>query len=294
MKLQNGLRHWSKNFNANMNKESTTTKIAIFQRKEIRKTIHNNEWWFVVEDVVLALIDSANVKDYINKMRRRDQALSEGYGQIVHTLEVPTKGGKQMMNCANTEGIFRIIQSIPSPKAEPFKRWLAKVGYERVKEIEDPELATKRTRALYKAKGYPDSWIEKRMRGIAVRETLTDEWQKRSVKEGREYAILTAEISQATFGMTPSQYQKFKGLKRENLRDHMNDLELIFTMLGEASTTEIAKNKNAQGFIENKLAARAGGSVAGRARKDLEIKSGKKVSTRKNYLGATKSRKQIV
>ncbi|MFH2061556.1 MAG: Bro-N domain-containing protein [Candidatus Beckwithbacteria bacterium] len=261
-----------------------TTKIAIFKGKKVRKIIHQNEWWFVVEDVVLALTDSVNVKDYINKMRKRDLELNKGYGQIVHTLPIATAGGKQNMNCANTEGIFRIIQSIPSPKAEPFKRWLARVGYERVQEIEDPELATKRTRALYKAKGYPDSWIEKRMRGIEIRETLTDEWKKRNVGESREYAILTAEISKAAFNMTPSQYKKFKGLKRENLRDHMDDLELIFSMLGEASTTEIAKNKNAQGFDENKQAAKEGGSVAGSARKDLEIKSGKKVTKPKNYL----------
>ncbi len=188
------------------------------------------------------------------------------------------------------KAIFRIIQSIPSPKAEPFKRWLARVGYERVQEIEDPELATKRTRALYKAKGYPNSWIEKRMRGIEVRETLTDEWQKRKVKEGREYAILTAEISKAAFGMTPAQYKKFKGLKRENLRDHMDDLELIFSMLGEASTTEIAKNKNAQGFGENKTVARKGGQIAGKARKELERESGKKVTSSKNYLPKQKKR----
>ncbi len=197
------------------------------------------------------------------------------------------------MNCANTEGIFRIIQSIPSPKAEPFKRWLARVGYERVQEIEDPELATKRTRALYKAKGYPDSWIEKRMRGIEVRATLTDEWKKRGVKEEQEYAILTAEISKATFGMTPSEYKKFKKLKRENLCDHMNDLELIFTMLGEAATTEIAKNIDTQGLPENKVAAQKGGSVAGKARKDLEKKSGKKVSTKENYLPRKKERKKL-
>jgi len=262
----------------------TTTKIAIFKGKKVRKIIHQNEWWFVIEDVVLALTDSVNVKDYINKMRKRDLELNKGYGQIVHTLPINTAGGKQNMNCANTEGVFRIIQSIPSPKAEPFKRWLARVGYERIQEIEDPELATKRTRALYKAKGYPDSWIEKRMRGIEIRETLTDEWKKRNVGESREYAILTAEISKAAFNMTPSQYKKFKGLKRENLRDHMDDLELIFSMLGEASTTEIAKNKNAQGFGENKQAAKEGGSVAGSARKDLEIKSGKKVTSAKNYL----------
>ena len=267
-----------------MRNQLTTTKIAIFKGKKIRKTIYNNEWWFSVEDVVFALTDSVNVKDYINKMRVRDIELSKGYGQIVHTLEVPTEGGNQKMNCANTEGIFRIIQSIPSPKAEPFKRWLAMVGYERVKEIEDPELATKRTRMLYKAKGYSDGWIEKRMRGIEVRETLTDEWKKRDVKEKKEYAILTAEISKAAFGMTPSEYKKFKNLKRENLRDHMDDLELIFSMLGEAATTEIATNKDAQGFKKNKEAARKGGKIAGGARKKLESESGKKVSTKNNYL----------
>lgn len=267
-----------------------TAKIAIFKGRKVRKTIYHNEWWFVVEDVVLALIDSVNVKDYINKMRRRDKELAKGYGQIVHTLEVPTEGGKQMMNCANTEGIFRIIQSIPSPKAEPFKRWLARVGYERVQEIEDPELATKRTRALYKAKGYTDAWIEKRMRGIAIREELTDEWKHRDVGGDREYAILTAEISQATFGMTPSEYKKFKGLARENLRDHMDDLELIFTMLGEASTTRITRSKNARGYPENKQAARQGGTIAGNAKRELEQKSGQKVSTSRNYLKTPQKR----
>ena len=267
-----------------MNKKITTTKIAIFQKKEIRKAIYKNEWWFVITDVILALTDSVQPDGYIKDMRRRDSELAEGWGQIATPLSIETTGGKQKLNCANTEGMFRIIQSIPSPKAEPFKRWLAKVGYERIKEIEDPELATKRARAIYKAKGYSDAWIEKRMRGIEVRETLTDEWKKRKVKEGQEYAILTAEISKATFGMTPSEYQKFKGLKRENLRDHMNDLELIFTMLGEASTTEIARNKNVQGFNKNKKVAQEGGSVAGKARKDLEEKSNKKVSTNKNYL----------
>lgn len=268
-----------------MNTEiSTITKIAIFKGKKVRKVIFRNEWWFVIVDIVSALTDSVQPDGYIKDMRRRDEELSKGWGQIATPLLVETAGGKQKLNCANTESIFRIIQSIPSPKAEPFKRWLAKVGYERVQEIEDPELATKRTRAIYKAKGYPDSWIEKRMRGIEIRETLTDEWKKRHVGADREYAILTAEISQATFGMTPSEYKKFKGLKRENLRDHMNDLELIFSMLGEASTTEIAKNKDAQGFGENKQAAKLGGTVAGSARKDLEIKSGKKVSTKRNYL----------
>ncbi len=270
-----------------------TSKIAIFKGNKVRKTIHNNEWWFVVEDAVLALIDSSDPKQYVNRMKQRDPELNKGWVQIVHTLLVETEGGKQRMNCANTEGVFRIIQSIPSPKAEPFKRWLAKVGYERIQEIEDPELGTKRTRALYKAKGYSDDWIEKRMRGIQVREQLTNEWKNRDVGGDREYAILTAEISQATFGMTPSKYKKFKSLKRENLRDHMNDLELIFSMLGEASTTEIAKNKNAQGFIQNKKAATEGGDVAGNARKELEQKSGRKVSTKQNYLKQPQSQKSL-
>lgn len=268
-----------------------TTKIAIFKGKSVRKTIHNNEWWFVVEDIIVALTDSPNPKDYINKMRLRDSELSKGYGQIVHTLPVETPGGKQKMNCSNTEGIFRIIQSIPSPKAEPFKRWLAKVGYERVQEIEDPELATRRTRALYKAKGYSDAWIEKRMRGIQVREQLTNEWKNRAVGGDKEYAILTAEISQATFGMTPSQYKNFKNLKRENLRDHMNDFELIFSMLGEASTTEIAKNRNTKGFIQNKVAAKKGGTIDGEARLKLEKESGKKITTKHNYLSQSENKR---
>ncbi|MEI7620967.1 MAG: Bro-N domain-containing protein, partial [Candidatus Moraniibacteriota bacterium] len=247
------------------------TKISIFQKKEIRKIIHNNEWWFSVADVVEALTDTVDVRDYIKKMRKRDKELNSYWGTNCPPLEMLTKDNKKRkITSANTEGIFRIIQSIPSPKAEPFKLWLAKVGYERIQEIEDPELATKRTRAIYRAKGYSEAWIEKRMRGIEARETLTNEWKNRGVKEGLEYAILTAEISKATFGMTPSEYQEFKGLKSENLRDHMGDLELIFSMLGEASTTEIAKNKNALGFNQNRIVAREGGSVAGKARKDLE------------------------
>lgn len=269
------------------------TKIAVFRKKEIRKTIHNNEWWFVVEDVVIALTDSVNPKDYINKMRRRDEELAKGYGQIVHTLPIVTSGGTQRMNCANTEGIFRIIQSIPSPKAEPFKLWLAKVGYERVQEIEDPEIATKRTRALYKAKGYSDDWIEKRMRDIAIREELTDEWKKHGVEKDKEYEILTAEISKAAFGLTPSQYKKLKGLKRENLRDHMTDLELIFSMLGEASTTQITRVEHPTGFDENKGVAQRGGNVAGLARKKLEQETYRKVISRENYLQKPQSKRLL-
>ena len=267
-------------------------RIALFQRKEVRRVIHNNEWWFVVVDVVAALTDSANPTDYFNKVRQRDPELAKGYGQIVHPLLIQTSGGPQKLNCANTEGIFRLIQSIPSPKAEPFKRWLARVGYERIQEIEDPELATKRTRAIYQAKGYSADWIEKRMRSIAIRDELTDEWKKRGVREQREYAILTAEISKATFGLTPTEYAEFKRLKRENLRDHMSDLELIFSMLGEAATTEIARNRDTQGFPQNKQAAHAGGKVAGNARRELEKKSGRKVVTDENYLALTQAVKK--
>jgi methylphosphotriester-DNA--protein-cysteine methyltransferase len=273
------------------------TRIALFQHKGIRRTIHNNQWWFVITDVVTALTDSVDAGDYLKKLRKRDPSLNEtfkGGGQLVPPLglEFDTPGGRQLLQCWNTEGLFRLIQSIPSPKAEPFKRWLARVGYERVQEIENPELATKRTRALYKAKGYSDDWIEKRLRSIAIRDELTDEWKQRGVKEQREYAILTAEISQATFGLTPSQYAEFKRLKRENLRDHMTDLELIFSMLGEAATTEITRTRDAQGFPESKQAAQAGGTVAGNARRELEKKSGRKVVTGENYLALSQSEKR--
>jgi hypothetical protein len=267
--------------------------LIVFQSKKIRRTLHNNEWWFVLEDVVLALIDSKDPKQYIQRMKQRDPELAKGWVQFVHTLSIETSGGTQKLNCSNTEGIFRIIQSIPSPKAEPFKRWLAKVGYERVQEIENPELATKRTKALYRAKGYSDAWIEKRMRGIAVRAELTDEWKNRGVKEDPEYAILTAEISKAAFGMTPTEYKDFKGLDRENLRDHMTDLELIFSMLGEAATTEIARNQNAQGFPQNKIVARKGGRIAGEAREKLELETKKKVITSDNYLAEPESKKRL-
>ena len=275
-----------------MNELQPERRIALFQKREVRRTIHNNEWWFVVEDVVLALTDSRDPKQYIQRIKQRDSELNKGWVQIVLTLPVPTEGGLQEMRCANTEGLFRLIQSIPSPKAEPFKRWLAKVGYERIQEIEDPELATKRTRAIYKAKGYSDEWIEKRMRSIAIRDELTDEWKKRGVKEQREYAILTAEISKATFGLTPTEYAEFKRLKRENLRDHMTDLELIFSMLGEAATTEIARNRETQGFPQNQVAAKDGGRVAGNARRELEKQSGRKVVTSENYLSLTHSAKK--
>ena len=271
------------------------SNIKLFESTAIRSVWVESEqkWYFVVADVVKVLTDTPNPTDYVKKMRKRDEELSKGWGQIVPSLLVDTAGGKQKMNCANTQGLLRIIQSIPSPKAEPFKQWLAQVGADRLDEIENPELATLRTRELYKLKGYPEDRIEKRMRSIAIREELTDEWKNRGVKEQVEYAILTAEISKATFGLTPSEYKKVKGLKSENLPDHMNDLELIFSMLGEASTTAIVKVKNPKGFKENKIAAKQGGNVAGIARRDLESKTGNKVVSNDNYLPAAKKTKQI-
>lgn len=275
------------------------TKIALFKGKKIRKTIHNNEWWFVINDVIEALTDSRDPAQYFKRLKQRDEELSkltdQGAVQFVPPLmlDVITAGGKQKMYCWNTEGIFRLIQSIPSPKAEPFKRWLAKVGYERVQEIENPELATQRTRMLYKLKGYSDDWIEKRMRGIAIREELTDEWQKRGAQEKRDYEILTAEISKATFGVTPGEYKELKGLQRENLRDHMDDFELIFTMLGERSTTEIHRNEDSQGVPKLRKDAHVGGKIAGNARKELEKKLGRSVVSTKNYLPKSKSVRRL-
>lgn len=267
-----------------------TTKIVLFKNKQVRKTLHNNEWWFVINDVIESLTDSNDPAQYFKKLKERDEELAKltdkGGVQFVPPLMLPieTVGGKQKMYCWNTEGIFRLVQSIPSPKAEPFKSWLAKVGYERVQEIENPELATKRTRMLYKLKGYSEDWIEKRMRGIVIREELIDEWQQRGAQEERDYEILTAEISKAAFGVTPSQYKKLKGLKRENLRDHMDDFELIFNMLGERSTTEIHRTENSKGVAKLKQDATRGGKVAGGARKQLEKEIGRGVVTRKNFL----------
>lgn len=264
------------------------SNIKLFESKQIRSVwnVVEQKWYFSIQDVVQLLTDTSDVKDYIKKMKKRDSQLNSNWGTICPLVEmVAADGKKRKVQAANTQGLLRIIQSIPSPKAEPFKLWLAQVGSERLEEIENPEIASQRIREIYKAKGYSGEWIEKRMRGIAVRDELTGEWEKRGVKEGVEYSILTAEISKATFGIVPSDYKKLKGLTKtnENLRDHMTDLELIFTMLGEASTTEIAKNKNVYGFIDNRKAAIAGGKVAGKARQDLERKSGKKVVSKENF-----------
>lgn len=270
------------------NSLQATNKIAVFEDKKIRRILRNGEWFFSVIDIIRVLTESSDPNRYWPELKKK-LIKDEGFIQLLDKIEQlkleSSDGKKYLTDTANTETVFRIIQSIPSPKAEPFKRWLAKVGYERVQEIEDPELATKRTRSIYKAKGYSDEWIEKRMRGIAIREELTDEWDKRGIKLQREYAILTAEISKATFGMTPAEYKDHKGLERENLRDHMTDLELIFSMLGEAATKEIAVNQNAQGLDENKTAARTGGRIAGDARRQLEQESGKPVISKENFLG---------
>jgi hypothetical protein len=270
-----------------------TTKIALFKGKKIRKTLHKNEWWFSVLDIITVLTDSPDSKTYWAKMKSRDTEMSEPF-PFWEQLKLPASDGKMReTDCADTEGIFRIIQSIPSPKAEPFKRWLAKVGYERVQEIENPELATKRTRMLYKLKGYSEDWIEKRMRGIAIREELTDEWQKRGATEQKDYEILTAEISKATFGITPNEYKKVKGLKRENLRDHMDDFELIFTMLGERSTTEIHKIENSKGVSKLAKDAKRGGGIAGIAKKQLEKEIGRPVVSKENFLLKKKTNKKL-
>ncbi len=255
-------------------------KLAVFQEKEIRRVWHNEEWWFSVSDVVGVLSDSRDPKAYWRKLKQRESQLVT----ICHGLKLLADDGKMRTeDCANTESMFRIIQSIPSPKAEPFKLWLAQVGYERIQEIENPELAAQRARQYYKDLGYGEDWIAKRLQSIEIRGKLTDEWKSRDVKEGMEYAILTAEISKATFGLAPSEYMKLKDLQRENLRDHMTDLELIFTMLGETATRNEATSRDAQGFQENRLAAIEGGSAAGDALEAFEKRTGAKVVTEQNF-----------
>ena len=265
------------------------TNIKLFQDKKIRSVWNDEEeqWYFSVYDVVEALTDSSDPKQYIKRMRSRDESLNINWGTICTPLEMIAHDGKRRkVQTANVKGLFRIIQSIPSPKSEPFKQWLAQVGYERLLEIENPELAQERMKELYERKGYPKDWIDKRLRGMAIRQNLTDEWKRRGITLEQDYAILTAEISKATFGMTPSEYKEFKGLtkKNQNLRDHMDDLELIFTMLGERVTTEISQKEDPETFEESRQIAKRGGNVAGVARKETEKELGRSVSTPNNYL----------
>ena len=268
--------------------------LVVFQGKKIRRTWFNDEWWFSVVDIVEALTESGRARKYWSDLKKR--LTDEGFelSAKIGQLKLMSADGKSYLtDCVNTKNAFRVIQSIPSKRAEPFKQWLAQVGYERVQEIDNPELAQKRMKEIYKAKGYSDDWVEKRVRGIAIRDELTDEWKKRDVKTEREYSILTAEISKATFGMTPSEYKKFKGLKRENLRDHMNDLELIFTMLGERVSTEITRKEDKQGFIEVEDAAKRGGRVAGNARKDTEKELGRPITSKESYLSESEKKKKL-
>jgi len=270
--------------------------LVVFQDRKIRRVWHQNLWFFSVIDIVAILTeqeDPYTARKYWNKLSQR---LREEGSEVVtncHRLKLPAEDGKlRETDCANTESIFRIIQSIPSRNAEPFKRWLAKVGYERVQEIENPELAQERMKELYEQKGYSKSWIDKRLRGVAVRQDLTDEWKKRGIESQDDFSILTAEISKATFGMTPSEYKKFKGLTKENLRDHMRDLELIFTMLGEASTAEIERIKDPATFTEHKKVSREGGNVAKKAKLELEKKTKRPVVSKENYLNEPEKEKR--
>lgn len=272
-----------------MSEELITTS---FEQSTIRRVWdeEGQQWYFSVVDVVATLVESKNPPAYWRQLKRREPQLVTN----CHTLKMKAKDGKMRnTDTANVKGIFRIIQSIPSPKAEPFKQWLARVGYERLQEIDEPALAAQRARELYRAKGYSDEWIDSRLQSIDIRNELTNEWSERDVKEGLQYAILTAEISQGAFGVKPGEHKELKGLKRQNLRDHMSRAELVFTMLGELSTTEITREDDAQGFKENKTAARKGGQIAGDARRALESQTGKPVLSDANYLGLSETELEI-
>lgn len=277
-----------------MNTEKST-KPAVFNGKQIRKTMHEGEWWFAVIDIVEVLTESSIPKRYWSDLKNK--IVAEGYIEVsenIGQLKMPAPDGKmRLTDCANTETIFRIIQSIPSPKVEPLKRWLAQVGKERIDEIENPELAMARMQELYEKKGYPKEWIDKRVRGIAVRQDLTDEWKDRGARDSLEFAILTNEIMHGTFDLKVEEYKEVKGLERENLRDHMTDIELILTMLGEATTTKLHRDRDSQGFDPLKKDAQDGGAVAGRTRKDIETQTGKPVISGDNFkqLDARKQKK---
>jgi len=270
-------------------------KLVIFQSKEIRRIWYDDEWYYSVIDVCRALTDSPDAGAYWRKLKQRLKEDGSEVVTICHGLKLEAPDGKiRKTDCADSEGIFRIIQTIPSPRAEPFKRWLAKVGKERIDEIENPELAQVRMKEIYEKKGYPKDWIDKRLRGIAIRQNLTDEWKERGIQEQSDFAILTAEISKATFGITPAEYKNLKNLpekSKANLRDHMDDLELIFIMLGERVTTEISKEEEPNTFNKNKGVARRGGKVAGKARKEAEKELGRSVISKKNFLRKGRKKK---
>jgi len=271
-------------------------RLVIFQDKKIRRILHNGEWHFSVIDIVQILTDSDNPRNYWSMLKKReaDMGIELSTNCVQLKLEAPDSKLRET-DCANTKSVFRIIQSIPSKKAEPFKLWLAQVGYERIEEIENPELGQDRIKEYYELKGYPKDWIDKRLRGIAIRQELTDEWKNRDIKTEQEFAILTNEISKATFGKTVGEYKEFKQLqkKNKNLRDHMTDWELILTMFGEKATTDITKEKNSQGFEECKESASLGGNIAKRAREDLEKNLGKSVISKENFLPKQNEKKKL-
>ncbi|MCX6706724.1 MAG: Bro-N domain-containing protein [Candidatus Woesearchaeota archaeon] len=277
-------------------KQEKENALVVFQDRKIRRIWHGEEWWFSIIDIVDALEASTIPKRYWSDLKAKlaDEGF-EPYDKIVQ-LKLPAEDGKlRETDCANTKNIFRIIQSIPSPKAEPFKLWLAKVGYERVQEIENPELAQDRAKGYYEIKGYPKDWIDKRIRGIAIRQELTDEWKSRGIAEEKDFAILTNEISKATFGKTVQQYKEFKSLKKknQNLRDHMTDWELILTMVGEKATNDITTAKDSKGFNECKDSANEGGQIAHNTRKEIEQKTGKKIVSSDNFLYLEENKKKL-
>jgi DNA-damage-inducible protein D len=278
-----------------MKKKTNTTKnIAIFEEKEVRRIWHNEQWYFSIIDIVAILSESPHPRRYWSDLKRKlvSEGYSELYDKIVQLKLVSNDGKLYETDGANLQGIFRIIQSIPSPKAEPFKRWLAQVGQERIEEIQDPERAIVRAKRIYDQKGYSEDWIAKRMRGINVRNTLTDEWKNRGAREGLDFAILTNEIYKGTFEMTAKEIKEYKNLDNpDNPRDHMDELELILTMLGEATTTKLSQTRESQGLPSLQIDAKDGGNVAGNARKEIELKSGKKVATKGNYLNQNQSKK---
>lgn len=273
--------------------------IKLFESKKVR-TLWDEEaeqWYFSVQDVVEALTDSADIKQYIKKLRSRDPELFNNWGTICTLVEmIAADGKKRKIQAANTQSLLRIIQSIPSPKAEPFKLWLAQVGYERIEETEDPELSFDRAMEAYMAKGYTKEWINQRLKSIEVRKELTDEWENRGVKRGMDFAVLTDIITKAWSGKSVKQYKKHKDLKKENLRDHMTNLELVLNMLAEATTTEISKEKKPKTSDENKVIAKQGGTIAGNARKQIEAKTGKKIVSKlnaKNIIEGKPKRKKL-
>ena len=268
--------------------------VTPFEGASIRKVWYDGAWYFALDDVLTFLTDTKNPKAYWSNLRRKDEELKQGYGKIYRTLAVDTEGGRQKMNCASTTGIFRILMSISSPKVEPLKLWLADLGKQAIDETENPELLTERQAELYRAKGYSEEWITRRVQTIETRKALTDEWKQRGVNEHQEYAILTATIAKGTFGLTPSEHKEVKGLQRQNLRDHMTPLELIFTALGEEVTRQFAIDKEAQGFNENHDAAVKGGKTAGEAMERVEAATGKKVVSSENFLNLLTGKEHIL